>query len=157
MPTAFEAKGETLMARLRPRLSRQAAFVGLGFLIAVGSARSSWAQGFTPDPFNGVGDYNIGYRDYLLPTYPNGFTVTPNQGVLSGGARANQFQKYLDEFEGVDRSLSEIDVSRNQPGSGSAVPYYRANRSSASPSLRIAPPNPFESADRAYEPRPAGP
>jgi hypothetical protein len=117
----------------------------------MGSARSTRAQGFTPDPFNGVGEYNLGYRDYLTPTYPSGFGVIPNQGVLSGGPRANQFQKYLDEFEGVDRSPAEIDVSRNTPGSGSGVPYYRPNRRIGLPSTRIAAPNPFESADRAYE------
>jgi hypothetical protein len=138
------------MARLRPRLLREATFLGLGVLLAVGCTPSTRAQGFTPDPFNGVGEYNIGYRDYLTPTYPNGFGVVPNQGVLSGGPRANLYQKYLDEFEGLERLPAEIDVSRNRPGSSSGVPYYRPNRRSELPSTRPAAPNPFETADRAY-------
>ncbi len=142
MPTASEAKGETLMARLCPRLSRQAAFVGLGFFLAVGSARSSWAQGFTPDPFNGVGDYNIGYRDYLTPTYPNGFTVTPNQGVLSGGARANQFQKYLDEFRRRG-SLTDRDRRFQEPAGvrvgGSLLPRESPFRVAAPPNRPAQP------------------
>src|SRR4051794_31160467 len=94
-----EAKGGRLMTRRRPKLSRHATVFGLGVLLAIGSSRPVRAQGHTPDPYNGVGEYNVNYLDYLYPMYPNGYGVTPNQSILSGRSgvsQANQFQTYLD-------------------------------------------------------------
>jgi hypothetical protein len=132
---------------------RQITFLGLAAVLMLGTSRSSPGQGFTADPFNVVGAYNLGYLDYLTPTYPNGYGVIPNQGALSGrsGAlRANQFQSYLDEIEGLDRFSTEHDVLSSRSGSRTGVPYYRATRRFESTPPRITPPNPYESADRAY-------
>jgi hypothetical protein len=138
------------MARRCPKLSRHAAVLGLGVLVALGPARSVRAQGYTPDPYNGVGDYNIGYRDFLVPTYPNGYGVSPNQGVLSGRSgvtRANQFQSFIEGLEGVGQAPAEHDVPSTR-GVGPGAPHFRANRQYDQVFNRIYTPN--ELADRTY-------
>jgi len=110
-----------------PRVVRQAPILGLTVLIASGLAASVQAQ-HTPDPYNIVGEYNIGYENYMFPTYPNGMGFTPNEAALrgrSGVFQANQFQNYIEELDGVGSGSG----SRFDPrGLGGIEPYYRAHR-----------------------------
>jgi hypothetical protein len=80
--------------------------------------------------------------------------VIPNQAALSGRTgvlRANQFQNYLNDLEGMDRfSTEQHDVLSTRSGSRPGAPHYRANRRFEAPSPRLAQPNPYEDADRAY-------
>jgi hypothetical protein len=130
----------------RPKFSRQAAILGLAVLIAPALAPAARAQ-HTPDPYNIVGEYNLGYQDYMYANYPNGIGFSPNQGVLqgrSGVSRANQFQSYIEELDGVG-SGSDIPSSR---GRGGIEPYYRAHRQFDESFNRIYSPN--EAADKTY-------
>ncbi len=36
----------------------------------------------TPDPYNIVGEYNLGYESYMYANYPNSIGFSPNQGRL---------------------------------------------------------------------------
>lgn len=108
----------------RPVLAAWA--VSLGF--SLGLARTAWAQGHTPDPYNIVGEYNRQYEPYMYASVPNEVGVLPNQERLdarSGIRNANRFQSFL-ESDGEDLE----DLGRFTPArqAGPGVPYYRANR-----------------------------
>ena len=137
------------MARRLPKLFPLAALLGLGALLALGSGRSLRAQGHTPDPYNGVGEGNIGYRDYLVPSVPNGYGITPGQGILSGrvgASRSNQFQNYLEDLDNPTRGGEPHDVPSGNAGPG--VPYYRAYRRYDQRFNRVYTPN--QTADKGY-------
>jgi hypothetical protein len=131
----------------RPQCSRQAV-VGLAILIATGLAVTASAQ-HTPDPYNVVGEYNLGYESSMFPVYPNGAGFVPNQGMLqgrSGVLRANQFQNYVEELDGVG---SGSDTFAPQSRSrGGTEPYYRAHRQFDEAFNRIYSPN--ATADRTF-------
>jgi hypothetical protein len=100
--------------------------IGLALLVAAGLARRVQAQ-HTPDPYNIVGEYNLGYEPYMFPTYPNGAGFTPSQGILQGRVSpANQFQNYLDRMMGFGGGSEEALFGATR--SGAAQPYYRAHR-----------------------------
>src|SRR3954462_12810071 len=129
----------------RPTLSRKAFVLAMSLLIVPAIAPRASAQ-HTPDPYNIVGEYNLGYQDSMYAAYPNGIGFSPNQGVLqgqsrSGVARANQFQSYLDGLEG----RSGTSLGR---GGGGIEPYYRAHRQYDDVFNRIYSPN--EAADKTY-------
>ena len=133
----------------RPKFSRHAAVLGLAMLIAAGVAVPARAQ-HTPDPYNIVGEGNLGYQDYMYSTYPNGAGFTPNQGALQGrtGLRqANQFQSYLNELDGIGSGSDSLYGSGRSRG-GFGEPYYRAHHQYDEAFNRIYTPN--EAADRTY-------
>jgi hypothetical protein len=114
------------------RLSQLVPFVviGLAPLAAVGLTPSAHAQ-HTPDPYNIVGEYNLGYEPYMYPTYPNGAGYTPNQGILqgrSGVSRSNQFQNYIDELMGFRGGSEDFGFGASRGGGGFGQPYWRAHR-----------------------------
>jgi len=126
-------------------LSRKSSVLAMSLLIIPAVAPRAGAQ-HTPDPYNIVGEYNLGYQDSMYAAYPNGIGFSPNQGVLqgqsrSGVARANQFQSYLDGLEG----RSDTSLGR---GRGGIEPYYRAHRQYDDVFNRIYSPN--EAADKTY-------
>jgi hypothetical protein len=102
--------------------------IGLVLLAAAGLARTAQAQ-HTPDPYNIVGEYNLGYEPYMFPAYPNGAGFTPSQGILQGRVSpANQFQNYLDRMMGFGGSSDEALFGATRRGGTFAQPYYRAHR-----------------------------
>ena len=126
------------------KLSRHAAVLGLSLLL-VSSVRAQ----HTPDPYNIVGEGNLGYQDYMYSNYPNGIGYSPNQGVLqgrSGLSRANQFQSSIEELDGVG-SGSDSFGSSNRIRGGIA-PYYRAHRQFDEAFNRIYAPN--DLADKTF-------
>src|SRR4051794_5189467 len=130
----------------RPTLSRKASVLAMSLLIVPVLAPRASAQ-HTPDPYNIVGEYNLGYQDSMYAAYPNGIGFSPNQGVLqgqnrSGVARANQFQSYLD---GLNGGGSDTLSGR---GRGGIEPYYRAHRQYDDAFSRVYSPN--EAADKTY-------
>src|SRR3954468_15787375 len=79
--------------------SRHLASPVLLLLASMGWAGRSQAQDHTADPYK---PYNQQYEQFVYPTYPTGFGLTPNQNVLegrSGYSGPNQFQRFL-EAEG---------------------------------------------------------
>jgi hypothetical protein len=133
----------------RPKLSQHAALLGLAVLVAPGLALTARAQ-HTPDPYNIVGEYNLGYENYMYPTYPNGAGFTPNQGILqsrAGYSRANQFRSYVEELDGVGSSADTLFGLSPQVQGGTA-PYYRAHRQFDEAFNRVYAPN--EVADKTY-------
>jgi hypothetical protein len=134
----------------RPALSRFAVVFGL----ALGLGGAAQAQ-HTPDPFNIVGEYNLGYQDYMYSTYPNGIGFSPNQGILlgnsrSGLSRANQFSSYIQELDGVGSySDSLYGPGTAARGRGGIEPYYRAHHQFDEAFNRVYTPN--DNADRTFE------
>jgi hypothetical protein len=117
--------------------------IGLAVLAAAGLPRRAQAQ-HTPDPYNIVGEYNVGYENYMYPTYPNGAGYTPNQGILQGRvgvSRANQFQSYLDGILGIGGGPEEVRFGTSRGGGTFAQPYYRAHRQYDEAFDRIYTPN----------------
>ena len=103
----------------------------------------------TPDPYNIVGEYNLGYQDSMYANYPNGVGLSPNQGVLqgrSGVARSNQFQSYLEEPRRGRQRLGPFIPSGR--GRGGIEPYDRAHRQFDEAFNRVYAPN--EAADKTY-------
>jgi hypothetical protein len=108
------------------KLFPHVAVVGMTVLTILGLTAGARAQ-HTPDPYNIVGEYNVGYEDSMYPTYPNGAGFSPNQGILQGArpSRANTFQSYLDSLDGGSDALFGASF-RSRGGAG--VPYYRAHK-----------------------------
>jgi len=132
----------------RPELFRPAVALGLALLIAPGLTPTARAQ-HTPDPYNIVGEYNLDYQTSMYPTYPNGIGFSPNQGVLQSRqatSRANQFQNYIEELDGVDSGSDTFNPSSR--GRGGIQPYYRAHRQFDEAFNRVYSPN--EAADKTY-------
>src|SRR5258707_621130 len=118
------------MIMRRPKFSRHAVALGLALLLTPVLAPSARAQ-HTPDPYNIVGEYNGEYQDSMYANYPNGLGFTPNQGILQSRAatsRANQFQNYVEELDGVGSDSDPFGPSGRGRGRGGIQPYYRANR-----------------------------
>jgi hypothetical protein len=119
------------MGPFRPKFRWRAVVAGLGLLACLAPAPRAWSQ-HTPDPYNGVGEYNGGLEPFLYATYPNALGFVPNQGALvggraGGGSAANQFQNYLDNLDGANVAgggYQASSVRRSGPG----VPYYNAYR-----------------------------
>jgi hypothetical protein len=82
-------------------------------LVAAHGAR---AQGFSPDPFR---PFNAQYDAYVYPIGPAGpGGDSRNPGYRDGVRSANQFENYLQELQGADRSRVERY--------GIGMPYYRS-------------------------------
>ncbi len=133
---------------IRSTTSRHAAVLGLGWLIALGAANAARAQ-HTADPYN---PWNSQFEQYVYPSFPNGFGVSPNQVLLqmpTTRSTSRQFQQYLgeenDTFESDARGGSYSSASRRAVG----VPYYRAYRQFDRAYKRVYTPN--EEVDRGYE------
>jgi hypothetical protein len=122
-----------------PKLFSRIAIAGVAALTAFGLTAGARAQ-HTPDPYNIVGEYNLGYEDSMYSTYPNGAGINSNQAILQGvrPGRANSFQSYLDSFDGSSDSLFG-GSSRGRGGAG--VPYYRAHKEFDDAFDRIYTPN----------------
>jgi hypothetical protein len=126
----------------RPKLCRYAP-IGLALAAAIGLTRSAAAQ-HTPDPYNIVGEYNVGYENFMYPTYGNAAGFTSNQGILQGRAgvgRANQFQSYLDSVLGFGGSSDDGLFGTSRRGGGYNQPYYLAHRQFDEAFDRIYTPN----------------
>src|SRR4051812_22006962 len=99
---------EAQMGPFRPQCPRRAGVAVLGLVAWLTAAPSAWSQ-HTPDPFNGVGEYNAGLEPFLYANYPNSQGFTPNQGALAGRAgslsSSNQFQNYLENLDGSDAGV----------------------------------------------------
>ena len=124
----------------RPKLFPHVAAVGMAVLTALGLPFTARAQ-HTPDPYNIVGEYNVGYEDSMYPTYPNGAGMSSNQAILQGrvGPRANTFQSYLDGLDGG--GLGSMFGSSYRSRGGAGVPYYRAHKEFDDAFDRIYTPN----------------
>jgi hypothetical protein len=106
-----------------------AAIVALSVGLGLGLDVEVRAQGWTPDPYNIVGEWNRRYQSYMFNTYPSGGGQVPNQDLLEsrGGPRsANQFENYVDSLDGED--LFERPAPGTSRGSRPGTPYYRAYR-----------------------------
>jgi hypothetical protein len=117
--------------------------IGLALLAAAGLTPRAHAQ-HTPDPYNIVGEYNLGYENSMYATYPNGAGYTPNQGILqgrSGVSRSNQFQNYIDGLMGFGTGPEDFGFGASRGGGGFAQPYYRAHRQFDEAFDRIYTPN----------------
>ncbi len=80
------------------------------------AARGARAQGFGPDPFR---PYNSQYDAYVYPIGPAGpGGDSRNPGYRDGVRGANQFENYLQELQGADRSRVERY--------GIGMPYFRS-------------------------------
>jgi len=114
---------------------RRVASAGLFVLTSMGWAGQAKAQDHTADPYK---PYNQQYEQFVYPSYPSGYGLTPNQGLLErGGYRgANQFQRFLDSDEGP---ADEFGTGRRRGGPG--VPYYSAYRQYDKDYGRIYQPN----------------
>jgi hypothetical protein len=149
---AVGAEGEALVM-YRPTVSQFTVVLGLAVLMALGPGGAARAQ-HTPDPFNIVGEYNLGYQDSMYSTYPNGIGFSPNQGLLfgnnrSGLARANQFSRYIEELDGVGSGSNSLyGPGSAARGQGGVEPYYRAHRQFDEAFNRVY--NPNDNADQTY-------
>jgi hypothetical protein len=132
----------------RPLFLWQAAILGLTVVFALSFDTGARAQR-TPDPYNIVGDGNLGYQDYMYSVYPNGIGYSPNQGILqgnrSGQNRANQFSNYVQELDGVG---SDSPYGPSTRGRGGIEPYYKAHHQFDDAFNRVYTPN--EAADKVY-------
>jgi hypothetical protein len=89
------------------------AVVALGALVVAPRAN---AQGYGPDPFR---PWNSQYDAYIFPIGPSGPNAANGPaGVRSGLRGSNQFENYLSELQGADRSRVEKY--------GIGMPYYRS-------------------------------
>jgi hypothetical protein len=124
----------------RPKLLAHVAVTGMAVLTALGLTAGARAQ-HTPDPYNIVGEYNLGYEDSMYSTYPNGAGFSPNQGILQSPrpTRANTFQSYLDSIDGIGSDSFFGAGARGRGGVG--VPYYRAHKEFDDAFDRIYSPN----------------
>jgi hypothetical protein len=119
------------------------AAIGLALMAAAGLNRKAQAQ-HTPDPYNIVGEYNVGYENYMYATYPNAAGFTPNQGILQGRAtvgRANQFQSYLDSVMGFGSSAEDFGFGNARGGGTFGQPGWRAHHQYDEQFDRIYTPN----------------
>ena len=66
----------------RRRVSAQ---FSLALLLIVGLAATACGQGFTPDPYNIVGEFNRQYAPYMYATTPDTPGMLPNQDRMEGG------------------------------------------------------------------------
>jgi hypothetical protein len=136
------------MTMRRSRFSRHAVVLGFALLVALGLGPKARAQ-HTPDPYNIVGEYNLGYEDYMYSNYPNGVGYVPNQGILqsrTATSRANQFQSYVEQLDGVGSGSDSFGTTYR--GGGGIQPYYRAHRQYDDVFNRVYAPN--EAADKTY-------
>jgi len=124
----------------RPKLFPHVAIVGMAALTALGLTAEAGAQ-HTPDPYNIVGEYNLGYEDSMYSTFPNGAGFSSNQAILQGArtSRTNTFQSYLDSIDGSG-SDSLFGASFRSRG-GAGIPYYRAHKEFDDAFDRIYTPN----------------
>jgi hypothetical protein len=125
----------------RPKLFPHVAIVGMAALTVLGLTAGARAQ-HTPDPYNIVGEGNLGYEDSMYSTYPNGAGFSSNQALLQGRAgasRANTFQSYLDGLDGGRGDALFGSSFRSRGGAG--VPYYRAHKEFDDAFDRIYTPN----------------
>jgi hypothetical protein len=124
----------------------------LGVAVLIGPRLATPAQAqHTPDPYNIVGEYNVGYENHMYATFPNGSGFTPNQGILQGQlragySRANQFSSFIQELDGVG-SGDSITGFGSPAGSG-IQPYWRAHHQFDEAFQRVYIPN--EAPDRTY-------
>jgi hypothetical protein len=135
---------------VRPRFSRHTAAISVVLLAAAGAGQRAGAQ-HTPDPYNIVGEYNVGYENFMYPTYPNGAGFSSNQGILQGRAgvtRANQFQSYLDSIMGFGGTSEDSLFGTSRRGTTSGQPYYRAHRQFDEAFDRVYTPN--ETPDQTF-------
>jgi hypothetical protein len=134
----------------RIRVSAIAALATV-LLLAPGATMPARSQGFGPDPFNGVGEYNSQYIPYLYPTYPTSAGFFPGQGWLeerAGYRQANRFQDYVDELDGAGMD-QEASLNPGRITSRRGSQYYRAFRQFDREYDRVYSPN--EVADRDYD------
>jgi hypothetical protein len=83
---------------------------------ALAAAPRAWAQGYGPDPFR---PYNAQYDAYTYPIGPGGPNGANGGLPFRSGLRgANQYENYLSELAGADRSRVEKY--------GIGMPYYRS-------------------------------
>jgi hypothetical protein len=123
--------------------SRHLASAVLLFLASMGWAGRSRAQDHTADPYK---PYNQQYEQFVYPTYPTGYGLSPNQGVLegrSGFSGANQFQRFL-EAEGD----AGVEFGQGRRRSGPGIPYYSAYRQYDQEYDRVYQPN--KTSDESY-------
>jgi len=124
--------------------------LGVAVLIGPRLAAPARAQ-HTPDPYNIVGEYNIGYENHMYATYPNAVGFTPNQAILQGQlragySRANQFSSYIQELDGVGSGDSLTGFGSR--AGGGIQPYWRAHHQYDEAFQRVYTPN--EAPDRTY-------
>jgi hypothetical protein len=132
------------MGPFRPKVRWRAVVAGLGLLACLAPAPPAWSQ-HTPDPYNGVGEYNGALEPFWYASYPNALGFVPNQGTLTGtrpagGSASNQFQNYLNNLDGANVAgggYQASSVRRSGPG----VPYYDAYRQNNLQSQRAFAPN----------------
>jgi hypothetical protein len=106
-----------------PRRFLRAAFLPLT-VFAFGLGGTAHGQGWTPDPYNIVGEFNRQYLPFMYAAAPTDPGIIPNAGRI-GNRGANQFQDYVENLDG------EGDVERpfgSARGSGPGTPYYQAYR-----------------------------
>jgi hypothetical protein len=119
----------------------QSAALGVTVLSLLGLTAVARAQ-HTPDPYNIVGEYNLGYEDYMYSSYPNGAGFNSSQAYLQGrpgASRANQFQSYLQDLDGF--GLGDTFGGRSRGRGGIGTPYYLAHRQFDEAFDRIYTPN----------------
>jgi hypothetical protein len=102
---------------------------GAGLLLSLWIPAVVQGQLYGPDPYNGTGDYNAGFIPYTVPVYPNGSMYVPGQGNLAGPAglrRANQYQKFIEDLDGVGTGESGLYGGPSRRGRGTSP--YRTER-----------------------------
>jgi hypothetical protein len=124
----------------RPKFFPHVAIVGIAVLASPGLTTAARAQ-HTPDPYNIVGEYNLGYEDSMYSTFPNAAGFSSNQAILQGSrtSRTNTFQSYLDSMDGSGSDSLFGASSRGRSAIG--VPYYRAHKEFDDAFDRIYTPN----------------
>jgi hypothetical protein len=119
------------------------AFLGLSSI-----ASTALAQGNTFNPYGNSGYAD--YREFGNPAYAPSPSL-PGQAVLNsrpliGRPRANSFQDYTDELDGVDSS-----AAAGRRGASSNVPYYMAYQRMNSEYNRVYKPNNTDADRKFYE------
>ncbi|SIO62177.1 hypothetical protein SAMN05444166_6970 [Singulisphaera sp. GP187] len=121
---------------------RRLASAGLFVLTSMGWTGLANAQDHTADPYK---PYNQQYEQFVYPSYPSGYGLTPNQNLLERGGYAgpNQFQRFLES----DSTIGD-DFGTGRRRTGPGVPYYSAYRQYDKDYGRIYQPN--QESDRTF-------
>ncbi|WP_406696091.1 hypothetical protein V5E97_34370 [Singulisphaera sp. Ch08] len=131
----------------RSKNFRRVVNVGLFFLTPMGWAGQATAQGHTADPYK---PYNQQYEQFVYPSFPSGYGLTPNQNLLQPGGygAANQFQRFMESEIGP---ADEFGTGRRRTGPG--VPYYSAYRQYDKEYNRVYQPNQASDKDFYHDQR----